>query len=537
LPTEAGGQSQPIREEGRTVIVFDNGAVLRCKNNLPLGQTVILSNPSGRDVVCRVVAGNNIPSVKGYVEVEFMEAVNDFWRIHQDANSGGAALPQPSSPMTPAGLRESPVAPPAAPPRVNAPIENAAKPSGAPLGSGPSFADIAGLVDTTSSATATSSTPDFRNEAPRPAPPMASRNASDYSHSEVASPTELATWGSTDSQAASEKHAASGSRDSWPATSAPARDFMSKGLMAYEKPASSATGSMGKTPLIVGGVAIALVAVSGIFFFTHRSSAPGNAPVSVASTQNVAQPAAPNPPAEASAPAASARGDATASTSPSQLSAQPVAMDQAPVSSALAPVPAVATAAVGADSGTDSPNPRRQDKKSVVSKQPEPVASKRPTIPNLKLGSPTAPIQKPADMGQGNAPMTDISAVEPIAGTTPAGLLTAAGRTSNQPAPPPSAPAPPPVAAAKVVHEPKMISSVGIVYPPTAKQSSIQGSVTVSATVNESGKVVSATAVSGPLLLRQAAVDSVKQWKYLPGTVDGKPTTAQVNVRVDFHLN
>jgi protein TonB len=82
-----------------------------------------------------------------------------------------------------------------------------------------------------------------------------------------------------------------------------------------------------------------------------------------------------------------------------------------------------------------------------------------------------------------------------------------------------------------------MISSVGIVYPPTAKQSSIQGSVTVSATVNESGKVVSATAVSGPLLLRQAAVDSVKQWKYLPGTVDGKPTTAQVNVRVDFHLN
>jgi len=67
LPTEAGALTQPIREEGRTVIVFDNGAVLRSTNNLPIGQTVILSNHNGRDVVCRVVGGRNLPSIKGYV--------------------------------------------------------------------------------------------------------------------------------------------------------------------------------------------------------------------------------------------------------------------------------------------------------------------------------------------------------------------------------------------------------------------------------------------------------------------------------------
>src|ERR1700730_15233579 len=43
LPDPVG---QPIREEGKTVIVFDNGAVLRITNNLPLGQAVILSNPN-----------------------------------------------------------------------------------------------------------------------------------------------------------------------------------------------------------------------------------------------------------------------------------------------------------------------------------------------------------------------------------------------------------------------------------------------------------------------------------------------------------
>src|SRR5579863_6145809 len=67
-PGEAVGTSPAIREEGKTVIVFENGAVLRLANNLPLGRTVILSNPSGREVLCRAVSGRKLPNVKGYVE-------------------------------------------------------------------------------------------------------------------------------------------------------------------------------------------------------------------------------------------------------------------------------------------------------------------------------------------------------------------------------------------------------------------------------------------------------------------------------------
>ena len=44
--TKRAGLAQPIREEARTVIVFDNGAVLRSTMNLPVGLTVILSNPN-----------------------------------------------------------------------------------------------------------------------------------------------------------------------------------------------------------------------------------------------------------------------------------------------------------------------------------------------------------------------------------------------------------------------------------------------------------------------------------------------------------
>ena len=96
LPGENGethGSSGPVRAEGRTVIVFDNGAVLRLSTNLPSGQKVILSNAQGRDVVCRILSGRNLPTIKGYIEVEFMEPVDDYWRIHQSPEPASVSPP------------------------------------------------------------------------------------------------------------------------------------------------------------------------------------------------------------------------------------------------------------------------------------------------------------------------------------------------------------------------------------------------------------------------------------------------------------
>jgi protein TonB len=151
------------------------------------------------------------------------------------------------------------------------------------------------------------------------------------------------------------------------------------------------------------------------------------------------------------------------------------------------------------------------------------------------MGSPTAPRQNHASLGEGTAPITEIASTEAVGGSPSAGLLTSAGRTSNPPAPPPSVAAP--VAAPKTASSPKLISSTRLVYPATAKQSKIQGSVTVFANVDANGIVVSAKALSGPLLLRQAAADSVKQWKYSPGLIDGKPAPSQVTVSIEFQLN
>jgi protein TonB len=91
--------------------------------------------------------------------------------------------------------------------------------------------------------------------------------------------------------------------------------------------------------------------------------------------------------------------------------------------------------------------------------------------------------------------------------------------------------------AHKTVTAPKLISSTRLTYPQSARQANIQGTVMVSAIIDETGKVASASAVSGPLLLREAAVNSVRQWKYSPGLLDGKPAPSEVTVGVEFKLN
>src|SRR6266576_92188 len=97
LPGEKGeasaGPAQPTREEARTVIVFDNGAVLRLASHFPAGQTVILSNHEGRDGVCRVVSTRDVPTVKGYIEVEFLEPIADFWGIHKPEGQSNVLAP------------------------------------------------------------------------------------------------------------------------------------------------------------------------------------------------------------------------------------------------------------------------------------------------------------------------------------------------------------------------------------------------------------------------------------------------------------
>ncbi len=101
--------------------------------------------------------------------------------------------------------------------------------------------------------------------------------------------------------------------------------------------------------------------------------------------------------------------------------------------------------------------------------------------------------------------------------------------------PPPSA-APPPDRPTQAIGgnvvAAQLIRRAPTTYPALARQARITGTVRVEAVIGTDGRVKSARAVSGPPLLRQSAVDSVKQWVYTPALLNGKPaeTTTQVDL-------
>jgi TonB family protein len=535
LPAEDGSSGQAIREEGRTVIVFDNGAVLRTSNNLPIGQNLLLSNASGREVACRTVSGQNLPSGKGYVEVEFAEPVKDFWGVRQDQNTNPVSAQVAAPTVIPPSIREIPVPPPSMPARAVAPPEPIAQAPTVSSGRGPSFEDIPGLMTRPVS----TATREPKIHAVRQGAEKLPKGDSEYSGSQASQSSSLAAWSSQNSNLRTEKPAFPVTKA---AASASARSqvIFGNSLMANEQPRSSSGGSSVRSLFVAGILALAVAGVCGTVFYMRLRSGSDAAP----KTGIVNPPSIAEPPTAKSAvaPVQAAHEESAQGTAQTldqaKTQVQPASLDQLPSIAAVAAVPAVLTEPASADSRKDTANIRLQQQNATAAKQPNPSPSRRPAIPNLKMTSPSAPIRNAANPGDGSAPITEIAVTEAIGATPPAGLLTSSGRTNNPPAPPfAPPPAPAPSAAPRTVREPKLISSARLVYPAAARQSHVEGSVTVSANIDENGKVVGAQALSGPMLLRQAAVDSVTQWKYSPSLIDGKPAPSQVTVSVAFRLN
>ena len=81
-----------------------------------------------------------------------------------------------------------------------------------------------------------------------------------------------------------------------------------------------------------------------------------------------------------------------------------------------------------------------------------------------------------------------------------------------------------------------VIFSPAPTYPAAASAARVEGQVTVQAVVNPEGKVVSARAVSGPPVLRDAATEAVQRWRYSPLLENGKPIAVTTVAILDFKV-
>ncbi|HEV2730626.1 MAG TPA: TonB family protein [Terriglobales bacterium] len=73
-------------------------------------------------------------------------------------------------------------------------------------------------------------------------------------------------------------------------------------------------------------------------------------------------------------------------------------------------------------------------------------------------------------------------------------------------------------------------------YPEQAIRAGLQGSVILQAWIARDGSIRDLKLVRGSLFLGRAAYNAVKQWRYQPYVLNGRPVEAQTYVTVDFRL-
>ena len=106
----------------------------------------------------------------------------------------------------------------------------------------------------------------------------------------------------------------------------------------------------------------------------------------------------------------------------------------------------------------------------------------------------------------------------------------------DPPPPPADPPKPPPRIVSKGVITGQATVLPQPAYPPLAKQARIQGIVSIQVLIDEQGRVVSATAVSGHPMLRDAAQKAALQARFRPTLLSDQPVKVSGVITYDFKM-
>jgi periplasmic protein TonB len=151
------------------------------------------------------------------------------------------------------------------------------------------------------------------------------------------------------------------------------------------------------------------------------------------------------------------------------------------------------------------------------------------------------PVQAAAVVSQGVPGGTGVP------GGVPGGVPAGTGDSEPPPPPPPPpkpsatpTPTPPPKPSTQRVSggvlQGNALRKVQPPYPAIAKAARAQGAVQVAVTISEEGRVISAEAVSGHPLLKEAAVAAARQWTFKPTELSGTPVKVQGILTFNFTL-
>ena len=174
------------------------------------------------------------------------------------------------------------------------------------------------------------------------------------------------------------------------------------------------------------------------------------------------------------------------------------------------------------------------------------------SLPATLVSAKAAPAEEPAAVVARPEPAHDFSLAAPHAsgastnaddpsapslpGDVPVPADTPLQGSLSGPAMPVTSVQPPPPQGGEV-QPARLIHATLPEYPRLARTNRVAGDVTLDALIDAAGNVRDVKVLAGPVMLREAAKQALRQWKYEPARLDGQPTAMHLTVTVKFQGN
>ena len=478
-PGNTAAKRELFTEETQTVLVFEHGAVIRLFAEVADGQLLFLTNKAtGKEVVTQVLRKRSFRPTNCYVDLEFTQACPGFWGI-EFPKAGKANVSEAkgvAQKLSNDEDSESTADKPTVPPSLQE-VERLKN-------------EVAGLQ------TQLKSLQTGQN--------AASEAAKNEANSATQISTELAKR--EEEKQLEELFALEAKQE---------KSNLPKRLVAYPKKSTNQIlQKPGVRKSLIAVLAVALLAAGGYWLgafdaLTKKSSLAKETPSRAASpgTARIAQKTAASP----SSTVPPENENVKTSSAPSESVEENSATNSAPVSAANKKTD---VGVLGLPLNSAIPGPVKSSSENTVS-----ARDAVPSDAKRRKGQP------PSELGNKELNNRELNSRAAASGND-AGTVSSTAPASD--------------AGIGVIPDgdgyvgPKLVRGVKPVAPAEALKNYITGNVNLDALVDATGRVKSVAVLSGPIKLRETAIEDMKQYVYEPARKNGKAVSAHVHISLQF---
>jgi protein TonB len=169
---------------------------------------------------------------------------------------------------------------------------------------------------------------------------------------------------------------------------------------------------------------------------------------------------------------------------------------------------------------------------------PIPAPASRPAAPAPAVVASLVPLEEPKGVSQERliVPDTPPDPDAPALASVVSGTGVPGGPGVVLPdTPPPPGPVTP-VPASTLVTPPVKIRDASPAYPEVPRLARVEGQVVIEAVIGVTGDVVETRVLRSTPMFAEAALAAVRQWKYRPTLINGRPVPVVLTVTVTFRL-